>query len=68
MNEQTDRIKSHLKRIETRYNPEFDVPDGPQVTYTDYQLLEVCRALVNEVERLNRKITDFEARFEEYEI
>lgn len=67
MSEKTDRIKSHLTRIENRYNPEFDVPDGPQVTYTDYQLLEVCKALVIEVETLTAKYEDLLKRVEGWE-
>lgn len=64
MSEQTDRIKSHLRRIVNRYNPEFDVPDGPQVTYSDYQLLEALCALVDEVDRLNRKIETLTERLD----
>lgn len=49
-----------IDRIETAYNPEFDIPrDGqPPVTWVDMALLELIEQLNAKIEKLEKKIND----------
>ena len=49
-----------VEQIENGYNPDFDIPAEPQVTWTDYNLLEIIRAQSIEVTELRSRIAGLE--------
>jgi len=51
-----------IRQLEQRHNADNDIPDGPQVTYADYTLLEICKALAAEVEQLKKQIEELESQ------
>lgn len=53
MNNTPENIIRDMDRVESRYNPENDVPiNGPLVTYTDEQLIEAVRSLSFIIDKL----------------
>lgn len=50
--------ETNLNDIEKRYNPEHDIPDGVQVTWADYYLLEAVKELFAEVAEIKEALRD----------
>lgn len=45
-----------IDKIEHEYNPEFDVPAAPEVTWVDACLLEIIKAQQVQIEKLEQRI------------
>lgn len=55
-------IKQQLvDRIERKYNPENDVPEGVQVTWVDMYLLKIIKAQSEKIEKLEKEIVKLKA-------
>lgn len=53
----TQRIISYAENLEKEYNPEDDlILNAPEVTYTDYKLLNMIEMLVQVVDDLQDQI------------
>lgn len=48
--------QSLINRIENRYNPNHDVPEGVQVTWVDACLLEIIKAQQEQIEKLQKQV------------
>lgn len=53
---QTMIIREAARKLRDRYNPEYDVPAGPPVTWAEYDLMEMIERLVVVVEDLQDQI------------
>lgn len=47
-----------IDRIEEKYDPDFDIPAKPQVTWVDAYLLDLVKDLYEKVERLERQLKE----------
>jgi hypothetical protein len=50
----------YLERIDKRYNPEFDIPEPPEVTWADYNLLLAIQSLQITIQALQTRIDTLE--------
>jgi len=52
-------------KIERKYNPEYDIPHAPcpEVTWVDYDLLQMVLALADRVDELEERVADSEKSF-----
>jgi hypothetical protein len=58
-------VNQHLiDRIERQYNPEFDVPLKPVVTWVDATLLEIIKDQQAQIDKLQRQIDEMNAALE----
>lgn len=54
-----------IEKLESEYNPERDlIPGAPQVTWSDYTLLELVKDLYDEIEQLKKQIGEMNAALE----
>jgi hypothetical protein len=44
--------KQNLQEIERQYNPEYDIPQGPPVTWAEWYLCQAVQELAEKVEAL----------------
>ncbi len=57
----TAAIRAEVSRIETRYNPEFDIfPGVPDVSWSDKKLSEMVLKLADAIDRLQEQLMDKE--------
>lgn len=56
MSNQTLLILRDVREVESRYDPEHDLANGPAVTWSEMKLLEMIKRLVIEVEALQEQI------------
>jgi hypothetical protein len=53
----TNSIIRSVEKLKSRYNPENDlIPGAPQVTWSDYELLEICEYLLKQCWGLQAQI------------
>lgn len=54
-----DRLQFLINLLESKYNGDFDVAPGmPLVTWTDHELLEMIRILLQRVETLENQLME----------
>jgi hypothetical protein len=59
----TEYIQSKIDKISSRYDAESDVPgpyNHPQVSYTEIELLNICRAQQELIDDLLRRVSAVE--------
>ena len=56
------KTKDKIAAIQRRYNAENDTPPGPDVTWSDYMLLDIIQDLCHQIENLEDRIEDIESR------
>jgi cell division protein FtsB len=50
-------IESAIEKIESRYDAEFDlIPDGPRVTWAEFELAYALKKLLARVEELEAQV------------
>ena len=54
-------VLNDMNRIERRYNPEVDlIPDGPLVTWAEFELMTAVNVLIFHVQELEERIKEIE--------
>jgi len=55
------KILDWMDALVRKYNPEYDVPTGPLVTFADRQMIEAIRELHKDVEDLKERVARIES-------
>jgi len=48
-------------KIERAYNPEHDIPSPPEVSWVEYELLQIIKRQDSRIEELERQVKNLDA-------
>ncbi|MBD1871911.1 hypothetical protein H6F75_00305 [Nodosilinea sp. FACHB-131] len=54
-----------FERLENKYNPEHDIPDGVVVSWADYELVQICREQELQISQLKVQVSLLTSRLDE---